>query len=115
MCVARVKIDEWDHLDNGLILAQVVIALLSGDAECYGIVSGSSAGLGNIRVLMDMGCNWRLVVCIDVQHSRAWHRRRARQSVPHRSEPVLGASDKLGAAQWSSRGGRYAEFRRHTD
>ena len=71
---------------------QAVIALSSGEAECYGLVSATSQVLGlqsirgwkfNAHVWMDATAG---IVC-------DWELARARTSETHRHSVLLGASD----------------------
>merc|ERR1711973_531261 len=54
-----------EHVVKSWSTTQAVIALSSGEAEYYGIVKGSSVGLGARSVLRDLGCSVRICVMTD--------------------------------------------------
>ena len=48
------------HMVNGWSNTQSAIALSSGEAECYGLVNGSSTGIGMRGLVGDIGCKMRV-------------------------------------------------------
>ena len=64
-------------------VTQAVIALSSGEAEFYGIVKGSSVGLGMQSVLRDLGHDVKIVVCTDASAAKGIASRRGLGKVRH--------------------------------
>ena len=88
-----------DHLIKGWSVTQAVIALSSGEAEYYGIVKGSSVGLGIRSVLRDLGCSVRLVVCTDSSAAKGMASRRGLGKVRHVEVNQLWVQEKVGSGE----------------
>ena len=84
------------HLIKGWSVTQAVIALSSGEAEYYGIVKGSSVGLGIRSVLADLGCRARLVVCMDSSAAKGMASRKGLGKVRHVEVNQLWVQEKVG-------------------
>merc|ERR1711911_187427 len=72
-----------DHLIKGWSSTQAVIALSSGEAEYYGIVKGSSVGLGARSLLGDLGCSVRVAVFTDSSAAKGMASRKGLGKVRH--------------------------------
>ena len=94
-----------EHVAKSWSTTQAVIALSSGEAEYYGIVKGSSVGLGARSVLRDLGCNVR--ICVMTDSSAAVHIGRVAFSMSNfghrRSSPRI-------AFLWNFNGGVQTEI-----
>ena len=53
------------HMIKGWSTTQSVIALSSGEAEYYGLVRGSSIGIGMRGLMRDLGCQMRVRASTD--------------------------------------------------
>ena len=84
------------HMVKSWSVTQAVIALSSGEAEYYGIVKGSSVGLGIRSVLADLGCKTRLVVCTDSSAAKGMASRRGLGKVRHVEVNQLWVQEKVG-------------------
>ena len=71
------------HKVKAWSVTQAIIALSSGEAEFYGIVKGSSVGLGIQSVLRNLGCNVKLPVCTDASAAKGIASRRGLGKVRH--------------------------------
>ena len=54
-----------NHTVKSYAKTQMLIALSSGEAELYGVVKGSAAGLGFLSLLVDLGVRLRLRIWTD--------------------------------------------------
>ena len=88
-----------NHAIKAWSITQAVIALSSGEAEYYGIVKGSSVGLGIRSVLADLGCKVRLVVCTDSSAAKGMASRKGLGNVRHVEVNQLWVQDKVGAGE----------------
>ena len=87
------------HLIKGWSLTQAVIALSSGEAEYYGIVKGSSVGLGIRSVLGDLGCKTRLVACTDSSAAKGMASRKGLGKVRRVEVNQLWIQEKVGSGE----------------
>ena len=87
------------HAIKAWSITQAVIALSSGEAEYYGIVKGSSVGLGIRSVLADLGCKVRLVVCTDSSAAKGMASRKGLGKVRHVEVNQLWVQDKVGSGE----------------
>ena len=87
------------HMIKGWSITQAVIALSSGEAEYYGIVKGSSVGLGIRSVLADLGCKARLVVCTDSSAAKGMSSRKGLGKVRHVEVNQLWVQEKVGSGE----------------
>merc|ERR1711873_396536 len=85
-----------DHLIEGWSSTQAVIALSSGEAEYYGIVKGSSVGLGARSLLSDLGCSVRVVVFTDSSAAKGMASRKGLGKVRHVEVNQLWVQQKVG-------------------
>ena len=83
------------HLIKGWSITQAVIALSSGEAEYYGIVKGSSVGLGIRSVLADLGCRVRLGVNTDSSAAKGMATRKGLGKVRHVEVNQLWVQEKV--------------------
>ena len=84
-----------DHAFKGWSVTQGVIALSSGEAEFYGIVKGSSVGMGIQSVLGDMGFKLKLQVLIDSSAAKGIASRRGLGKVRHIEVHQLWVQEKV--------------------
>ena len=82
------------HLIGSWSSTQVVIALSSGEPEYYGLVRGSSIGLGIRSMLRDMGVQSRVRVYTDASAARGIASRRGLGKVRHIEVHQLWVSGK---------------------
>ena len=68
---------------KGWSTTQAVIALSSGDAEYYGLVRGSSIGIGMIGLMKDLGCQMRIRASTDSSAAMGISKRRGLGKVRH--------------------------------
>ena len=85
------------HLIKSWSTTQAVIALSSGEAEFYGIVKGSSTGMGLRSVLKDLGLECRLGVHTDASAAKAIAPRKGLGKVRHIEVNQLWIQDKVGS------------------
>ena len=78
---------------------QAVIALSSGEAEYYGIVKGSSVGLGARSVLKDLGCSVRICVMTDSSAAKGMASRKGLGKVRHVEVNQLWVQQKVGTGE----------------
>ena len=64
------------HCTKSWASTQAVIALSSGEAECYGLVKAASVGLGIRAMQNDMGINTNLRIYTDAEAARGIATRR---------------------------------------
>ena len=76
MCLGEHPIKTW-------ATTQSVIALSTGEAEFYGIVKGSSQGLGAQALLKDLGIDARVRVLTDASTGKSLASRRGLGKVRH--------------------------------
>ena len=88
-----------ERLIKGWSVTQSVIALSSSEAEYYGIVKGSSVGLGIRSVLADLGCQVRLVVCVDSSAAKGMASRKGLGTVRHGDVRQLCVQQKVGSGE----------------
>ena len=72
-----------EHMIKGWSLTQGVIALSSGEAEYYGILKGSSVGMGVRSVMNDLGISMRLQILTDSAAAKGIASRRGLGKVRH--------------------------------
>ena len=96
-----------DHLLKGWSVTQGVIALSSGEAEFYGIVKGSSVGMGVQSVLGDLGFKCKLQVLTDSSAAKGIASRRGLGKVRHVEVNQLWVQEKVadGSIELSKVGG----------
>ena len=80
---------------KGWSTTQGVIALSSGEAEYYGIVKGSSVGMGVQSVLRDLGVNVKLQVLTDSSAAKGIASRRGLGKVRHVEVNQLWVQEKV--------------------
>ena len=88
-----------EHLIKGWRVTQAVIALSSGEAEYYGIVKGSSVGLGARSVLRDLGSGVRVCVMTDSSAAKGMASRRGLGRVRHVEVKQLWVQQKVGSGE----------------
>ena len=88
-----------DHLIKGWSATQAVISLSSGEAEFYGIVKGSSAGLGARSVLKDLGSSVRVCVLTDSSAAKGMASRKGLGKVRHVEVNQLWVQEKVGSGE----------------
>ena len=84
-----------EHVVKGWSTTQGVIALSSGEAEYYGIVKGSSVGMGVQSVLRDLGVNVKLQVLTDSSAAKGIASRRGLGKVRHVEVNQLWVQEKV--------------------
>ena len=84
-----------EHIIKGWSVTQGVIALSSGEAEFYGIVKGSSVGMGVQSVLGDLGVRLRLQVLTDSSAAKGIASRRGLGKVRHIEVNQLWVQEKV--------------------
>ena len=84
-----------NHLVKGWSITQGVIALSSGESEFYGIVKGSSVGLGIKSILGDLGVKVRLRVYTDSSAAKGIASRRGLGKVRHIEVNQFGIQEKV--------------------
>ena len=65
-----------NHPIKDYSVTQSVISLSSGEAEYYGMVRGTSIGLGIVALLEDLGIQRRLRICTDASAAQSISQRR---------------------------------------
>ena len=88
-----------EHMVKSWSTTQAVIALSSGEAEYYGIVKGSSVGLGARSVLKDLGCNVRICVMTDSSAAKGMASRKGLGKVRHVEVNQLWVQQKVGTGE----------------
>ena len=83
------------HAIKGWSVTQGVIALSSGEAEFYGIVKGSSVGMGVQSVLGDLGVKIKLQVLTDSSAAKGIASRRGLGKVRHVEVNQLWIQEKV--------------------
>ena len=83
------------HAVKGWSVTQGVIALSSGEAEFYGIVKGSSVGMGVQSVLGDLGVKFKLQVLTDSSAAKGIASRRGLGKVRHVEVNQLWVQEKI--------------------
>ena len=71
------------HMIKGWSTTQAVIALSSGEAEYYGLVRGSSIGIGMKGLMKDLGCQMRVRASTDSSAALGISKRRGLGKVRH--------------------------------
>ena len=96
-----------EHVLKGWSVTQGVIALSSGEAEFYGIVKGSSVGMGVQSILGDLGSKVRLQVLTDSSAAKGIASRRGLGKVRHVEVNQLWVQEKVadGSIELSKVGG----------
>ena len=84
-----------NHVIKAWSVTQTVIALSSGEAEYYGLVRGSSMGLGVISMLEDLGISRRLKVKTDASVAKAISARRGVGKIRHIEVSQLWLQDRV--------------------
>ena len=74
---------------------QAIIALSSGEAEYYGIVKGSSVGMGIKSVLADLGVNVKLRISTDASAAKGIASRRGAGKTRHIEVNQLWVQEKV--------------------
>ena len=87
------------HVVKGWSTTQAVIALSSGEAEYYGIVKGSSVGLGARSVLKDLGNTVRICVMTDSSAAKGMASRKGLGKVRHVEVNQLWVQQKVGSGE----------------
>ena len=75
---------------------QAVVALSSGEAERYGLVTGGSQGLGAVGIMSDLGVEVALVPNLDASAARGIALRRGLGKVRHIELNQLWLQDRIG-------------------
>ena len=88
-----------EHLIKGWSTTQAVIALSSGEAGFYGIVKGSSVGLGARSVLSYLGCIVRVSVLTDSSAAKAMASRKGLGKVRHVEVNQLWVQEKVSSGE----------------
>ena len=88
-----------EHLVKGWSVTQAVIAFSSGEADYYGIVKGSSVGLGARSVLRDLGHNVRVCVMTDSSAAKGMVSRKGLGKVRHVEVNQLWVQQKVGSGE----------------
>ena len=88
-----------EHVVKSWSTTQAVIALSSGEAEYYGIVKGSSVGLGARSVLRDLGCSVRICVMTDSSAAKGMASRKGLGKVRHVEVNQLWVQQKVGSGE----------------
>ena len=88
-----------EHLIKGWSVTQAVIALSSGEAEYYGIVKGSSVGLGAHSVLRDLGSSVRVCVMTDSSAAKGMASRKGLGKVRHVEVNQLWVQQKVSSGE----------------
>ena len=88
-----------EHVVKGWSVTQNVIALSSGEAEYYGIVKGSSVGLGARSVLKDLGSTVRICVMTDSSAAKGMASRKGLGKVRHVEVSQLWVQQKVGSGE----------------
>ena len=88
-----------EHVVKGWSVTQNVIALSSGEAEYYGIVKGSSVGMGARSVLKDLGSTVRICVMTDSSAAKGMTSRRGLGKVRHVEVSQLWVQQKVGSGE----------------
>ena len=86
-----------NHMIKSWSTTQAVIALSSGEAEFYGIVKGSSIGIGIRSVLADLGVDCRIGVHTDASAAKAIASRKGLGKVRHIEVNQLWIQDRVGS------------------
>ena len=84
-----------EHLIKSWSVTQGVIALSSGEAEYYGIVKGSSVGMGVQSVLGDLNIKCKLQVLTDSSAAKGIASRRGLGKVRHIEVNQLWVQEKV--------------------
>ena len=88
-----------EHVVKGWSTTQAVIALSCGEAEYYGIVKGSSVGLGARSVLRDLGSTARICVMTDSSAAKGMASRKGLGKVRHVEVNQLWVQQKVGSGE----------------
>ena len=88
-----------EHVVKSWSTTQAVIALSSGEAEYYGIVKGSSVGLGARSVLKDLGSTVRVCVMTDSSAAKGMASRQGLGKVRHVEVNQLWVQQKVGSGE----------------
>ena len=88
-----------EHVVKSWSTTQAVIALSSGEAEYYGIVKGSSVGLGARSVLKDLGSTVRICVMTDSSAAKGMASRKGLGKVRHVEVNQLWVQQKVGSGE----------------
>ena len=88
-----------EHPVKGWSVTQALIALSSGEAEYYGIVKGSSVGLGARSVLRDLGSSVRVCVMTDSSAAKGMASRKGLGKVRHVEVNQLWVQQKAGSGE----------------
>ena len=72
-----------NHMVKSWCSTQAIVSLSSGEAEYYGIVRGSSIGIGLRSMLGDFGVNVAIVVNTDASAAKGMANRRGLGKVRH--------------------------------
>ncbi len=91
-----------NHAVKSWSTTQAIIALSSGEAEYYGIVKGSSVGLGIRSILRDLGVELRIRVHTDASAAKGIASRRGLGKVRHIEVNQLWLQDKVGRGKLKS-------------
>ena len=84
-----------EHLVKSWSVTQGVIALSSGEAEYYGIVKGSSVGMGVQSVLGDLNIKYKLQVLTDSSAAKGIASRKGLGKVRHIEVNQLWVQEKV--------------------
>ena len=88
-----------EHMVKSWSTTQAVIALSSGETEYYGIVKGSSVGLGARSVLKDLGNTVRVCVMTDSSAAKGMASRQGLGKVRHVEVNQLWVQQKVGSGE----------------
>ena len=72
-----------EHMVKSGCTTQAVIALSSGEAEYYGLVKGSSIGLGIRGIMSDLGVNGKVNILTDSSAAKGISARKGVGRVRH--------------------------------
>ncbi len=84
-----------EHMAKSWCTTQAVIALSSGEAEYYGLVKGSSIGLGIRGIMSDLGVNGKVKVLTDSSAAKGISARKGVGRVRHIEVNQLWVQDKV--------------------
>jgi hypothetical protein len=92
---------------------QAITAMSSGEAEFYGIVRGSSQGIGFRNLLMDLGVHAQVVICTDASAAKGMASRKGSGKVRHVEVNQLWVQEKVASGDIQLR--KVCGFDNHAD
>ena len=87
------------HMAKGWSTTQAVIALSSGEVEYYGLVRGSSIGIGMRGLMNDLGCQMRVRASTDSSAALGISKRRGLGKVRHIELNQLWLQEKVNSKE----------------